>query len=93
MTVVPIAQEDVWGDFFRVFQRRKCQKSKLTKFSPVRFVKFGQIQFLTLDSVSPINILGKIHPGFKPFKLAQKSCRKPPAVQISKSVHKECAPF
>ena len=48
-------------------------------------MKFGQIQFLILDSVSPIKILGKIHPGFKTFKLAQKSGRKRPAVQISKS--------
>ena len=71
----------------------QCQKLNLTKFSPVRFLKFGQIQFLTLDSVSPVKILGKIHPRSTTFKLAQKSCRKQPAAQISKSLHKELAPF
>ena len=30
MTVVPIAQEDVWGDFFRVFQVRK--RNPMSKF-------------------------------------------------------------
>ena len=68
----------------------QCQKSNLTKFSPVRFLKFGQIQFLTLDSISPVKTLGKIHPRSTTFKLAQKICRKRPAAQISKSVHKEC---
>ena len=53
----------------------QCQKSNLTKFSPVRFLKFGQIQLLTLDSVSPVKLLGKIPPRFKTFKLAQKSSR------------------
>ena len=67
----------------------QCQKSNLTKFSPVRFLKFGQIQFLTLDSISPVKTLGKIHPRSTTFKLAQKSCRKRPAAQISKSVYKE----
>ena len=50
----------------------QCQKSNLTKFSPVRFLKFGQIQLLTLDSVSPVKLLGKIPPKLKTFKLAQK---------------------
>ena len=71
----------------------QCQKSNLTKFSPVRFLKFCQIQFLTLDSISPVKTLGKIPPRSTTFKLAQKSCRKRPAVQISKSVHKKHAQF
>ena len=71
----------------------KCQKSNLTKFSPVRCLKFGQIKFLTLDSISPVKTLGKIHPRSTTFKLAQKCCRKRPAAQISKTVHKEWAQF